>query len=218
MTALSFGLLCFSSLFTVIDPVAAAPIFVSLTQSRPNQARVVALRACAVALIVLVVFALSGALVFRLFGITLDAFRIGGGLVFLTIGLPMMTGHGARKAPMVSSDPDQAPESADDHDPSVVPLGVPLLAGPGAITTVMVLMGQSRGAVQAAALVVALVLALAATFAALVVAPVLLRRLGPSGLALVTKVMGLIVVVLGVQLVLDGVRPVVVDILRSAHG
>jgi multiple antibiotic resistance protein len=209
MTALSFALLCFSSLFTVIDPVAAAPIFVSLTHGRSREAiRAIALRACAVALIVLVVFAVSGAVVFRIFGITLDAFRIGGGLVFLTIGLPMLTGHGAKRAP----DPNEAPT-----DPSVVPLGVPLLAGPGAITTVMVLMGQSRGAAHAAALVGALILALAATFASLVIAPILLRRLGAAGLGLVTKVMGLIVVVLGVQLMIDGVRPIVIGILKAAH-
>jgi multiple antibiotic resistance protein len=205
MTAISFGLLCFSSLFTVIDPVGAAPIFVSLTHGK--DARKIALRACTVALVVLFVFAVSGALVFRLFGITLDAFRIGGGLVFLIIGLPMMAGSGEK----------HVPSRDDDQDPSVVPLGVPLLAGPGAITTVMVLMGQSRGAVHTAALLAALVLALGATFGALVIAPFILRRLGPTGLALVTKVMGLIVVVLGVQLVLDGIKPVVLDILRAAH-
>lgn len=208
MTALSFGLLCFSSLFTVIDPVAAAPVFVSMMHGQPRAAvRSAALRACAVALGVLAVFALSGALVFRVFGITLDAFRIGGGLVFLGIGLPMMTGHA----------PKRAPEPGDASDPAVVPLGVPLLAGPGAITTVMVLMGQAGTRTHAAALLAALVGALAATLAALLVAPALLRRLGPSGVTLVTKVMGLIVVVLGVQLVLDGVRPVVIDILRAAH-
>ena len=207
MSELSFGLLCFSSLFTVIDPLAAAPIFVSLTQGgRPAEARAIALRACLVALAVLALFAVSGALVFRLFGITLDAFRIGGGIVFVAIGLPMMTGHASR----------EAPEHAKG-DPSVVPLGVPLLAGPGAITTVMVLMGQSRGLAHAAALLAALVLALGATFGALALAPVLLRRLGASGLALVTKVMGLIMLVLGVQLVLDGLKPVVLDILRAAH-
>lgn len=205
MTALSFGLLCFSSLFTVIDPMAAAPIFVSLTRGR--DARKIALRACIVALAVLLVFAISGALVFRIFGITLDAFRIGGGIVFLSIGLPMMTGHGEKKVP-----------DGTEHDPSVVPIGVPLLAGPGAITTVMVLTGQSRGAMHTAALLLALVCALVATFGALVVAPMILRKLGDAGITLVTKVMGLIVVVLGVQLVLDGVRPVVLDILRAAHG
>jgi multiple antibiotic resistance protein len=206
MSALSFGVLCFSSLFTVIDPLAAAPIFVTLTQGK--DARKVALRACAVALVTLAVFAVSGALVFKLFGITLDAFRIGGGIVFLTIGLPMMAGRGEK----------HVPEQEHDHDPSVVPIGVPLLAGPGAITTVMVLMGQAHGPLHAAALLVSLVLALVATFLALAVAPLVLRRIGPAGLALVTKVMGLIVVVLGVQLVLDGIKPVVLELLRAAHG
>jgi multiple antibiotic resistance protein len=206
VTALSFGLLCFSSLFTVIDPVAAAPIFVSLTEGK--DARKIALRACAVALVTLFVFAISGALVFRIFGITLDAFRIGGGIVFLTIGLPMMTGHGDKKV---------QPKNEHEHDPSVVPLGVPLLAGPGAITTVMVLMGQARGATHAVALLCALVLALFATFLSLAIAPTILRRLGTSNLLLLTKVMGLIVVVIGVQLVLDGIKPVVIDIVRAAH-
>lgn len=212
MNAASFGLLCFSSLFTVIDPLAAAPVFVALTQGMSRAAsRRVALRACLIALGVLTVFALSGALVFRLFGITLDAFRIGGGLVFLTVGLPMMAGASERH---VLSDERS---SEQPQDPSVVPLGVPLLAGPGAITTVMVLMGQSSGPIHAAALLVALVLALAATCGALLVAPLVLRRLGPAGLGLVTRVMGLIVVVLGVQLMIDGVRPIVVDVLRATH-
>jgi len=212
LNAASFGLLCFSSLFTVIDPLAAAPVFVALTQGMSRAAaRRVALRACLIALGVLVVFALSGALVFRIFGITLDAFRIGGGLVFLTIGLPMMAGHSERKVP------NDEPSNGPPQDPSVVPLGVPLLAGPGAITTVMVLMGQSRGPTWAAALLVALTLALAATCGALLLAPLVLRRLGPAGLDLVTRVMGLIVVVLGVQLMIDGVRPIVIDVLRATH-
>lgn len=182
MTAVSFGLLCFSSLFTVIDPVAAAPVFVALMQGRSREEmQKTARRACAIALGVLAVFALSGALVFRIFGITLDAFRIGGGLVFLTIGLPMMAGRSDKEVP------DQ---EATQNDPSVVPLGVPLLAGPGAITTVMVLMGQSRGPTHVAALMIALVLVLLATCAMLMIAPVVLRRLGPVGLSLVTRVMG----------------------------
>lgn len=212
MNAASFGLLCFSSLFTVIDPLAAAPVFVALTQGMSRAAtRRVALRACLIALGVLTVFALSGALVFRLFGITLDAFRIGGGLVFLTVGLPMMAGASERHVPSDEQSSEQP------QDPSVVPLGVPLLAGPGAITTVMVLMGQSSGPIHAAALLVALVLALAATCGALLLAPLVLRRLGPAGLGLVTRVMGLIVVVLGVQLMIDGIRPIVVDVLRASH-
>jgi multiple antibiotic resistance protein len=213
MNALSFGALCFSSLFTVIDPIAAAPVFATLTRGESRSVvRRIAVRACFVALAVLVVFATGGAFVFRLFGITIDAFRIGGGIVFLLIGLPMLSGsssHGSAEA---------ASPGAAKRDPSVVPLGVPLIGGPGAITTVMLLMGQAQGALHTAALFAALLLSIAATCAVLVVSPALTSRLGHAGLELVTRVMGLIVVVIGVQFVIDGARPIAIDILRSAHG
>jgi multiple antibiotic resistance protein len=208
MTIVSFGLLCFSSLFTVIDPIAAAPMFVSLTQDADRrQTRRIAVRASLVALGVLLLFAVSGAFLFRLFGITIDAFRIGGGIVFIGIGLPMLTGgsHEEKKA--------QA-----GRDPSVVPLGVPLIGGPGAITTVMVLMGQASSPGHVAVLLSATVVAIAATCGVLLVSPGLLRRLGPAGLELVTKVMGLIILVIGIQFMIDGIRPIAVDILKSARG
>lgn len=207
MSVFSFGILCFSSLFTVIDPIATTPVFASMTQGRSNrEARAIALRACLVALGVLTVFAVGGAFVFKMFGITLDAFRIGGGIVFLTLGLPMLGSHDeAHAAPTAS------------RDPAIVPLGVPLIAGPGAITTVMVLMGQSTTIGHSAALLVALTLALAAACAVLMLSPFVTRWLGKAGLALITKVMGLIVVVIGIQFMIDGVRPVVIDILRAAR-
>jgi multiple antibiotic resistance protein len=213
MTALSFGALCFSSLFTVIDPIATAPLFASLTHgASPEQTRRIAWRACAVALGVLVAFALGGAFLFRLFGITLDAFRIGGGIVFVLIGLPMLTRHGE---PAPSEHPLDATD-ATSHDPSVVPLGVPMIGGPGAITTVMVLMGQSESPAQKSVLFAALALVIATTWAILRLAPSVTRRLGRAGLALLTKVMALLLVVVGVQFVVDGLRPIAVDVVRSA--
>jgi MarC family membrane protein len=207
MNPLSFGILCFSSLLTVIDPLAVAPVFASMTRGEEAVAtRRLASRACAVALGVLVAFAVGGAFLFRLFGITIDAFRIAGGIVFILLGLPMLTSnHDARQG-----------AAADGTDPAVVPLGVPLISGPGAITTTILLMGQSTSALHTTAFFVALGLVLLVTFAVLLLAPSLLRRFGESGLTLVTKLMGLIVVVIGVQLVIDGVRPIVLDILRSA--
>lgn len=208
MSVFSFALLCFSSLFTVIDPIATTPVFASMTQGRSHrEARSIALRASLVALGVLTLFAVGGAFVFRLFGITLDAFRIGGGIVFLTLGLPMLGSHDEAHA---------APSTT--KDPAIVPLGVPLIAGPGAITTVMVLMGQATSFAHSAALIAALVLALAASCAVLMLSPFVTRYLGKAGLSLITKVMGLIVVVIGIQLMIDGLRPVVIDILRAARG
>lgn len=210
MNALSFGALCFSSLFTVIDPIAAAPVFSSITRGRTRiDTRRIALRACVVALGVLVLFAVSGAFLFKLFGITIDAFRIGGGLVFLLLGLPMLTNSGGGHAPTSTAVPH--------GDPSVVPLGVPLIGGPGAITTVMLLTGQSTSTLHTVALFVALIVAIVATFGALLVAPLVMLKLGTAGTELVTKVMGLIIVVIGVQFVIDGARPIAIEILRSAH-
>jgi multiple antibiotic resistance protein len=208
MSIVSFAVLSFSSLFTVIDPIAATPVFASITKDATHAAaRRIAVRACLVALGVLVLFAVSGAFVFRMFGITIDAFRIGGGIVFLVVGLPMLTGkeHGEKG-------------THAGRDPSVVPLGVPLIGGPGAITTVMVLMGQSTGALQIAVVMATLLLAMIATCAILVLSPLLTRHLGGAGLELVTKVMGLIILVIGIQFIINGIRPVALDILRAAHG
>jgi multiple antibiotic resistance protein len=208
MSILSFGALCFSSLFTVIDPIATAPVFASITKDATHAAaRRIAIRACIVALGVLVLFAVSGAFVFRMFGITIDAFRIGGGIVFIVLGLPMLTGK------------EHANEAhATGRDPSVVPLGVPLIGGPGAISTVMVLMGQSTTPAQIAVLIGALLLAMVATCAVLLVSPFVTKHLGSTGLELVTKVMGLIILVIGIQFIINGIRPVALDILRAAHG
>ncbi len=208
MSIASFGILCFSSLFTVIDPIAAAPMFASMTKGKSREGlRQIAIRACLVAFGVLMVFAVSGAFVFKMFGITIDAFRIGGGIVFLVLGLPMLTGsatHGEKPGHV-------------GEDPSIVPLGVPLIGGPGAITTVMVLMGQTSSAGHVFVLLCAIVVALLATCAVLLVSPLLLQRLGPGGLELVTKVMGLIILVIGIQFIIDGIRPVALEILRSSR-
>lgn len=209
MNALSFGALCFSSLFTVIDPFAVAPVFTSITNGKSReQTRRIALRACLVAFGVLFLFAVSGAFLFKLFGITLHAFRIGGGIVFVLLALPMLTGSGHKT--------DDVDAEASE-DPSVVPLGMPLIGGPGSITTIMLLMGQSTTTFHTTALLVALLVAIVATFGVLLVAPRVIRRLGSSGTQLVTKVMGLIILVIGVQFIVDGVKPIAVEILQTAR-
>lgn len=210
MGALSFGALCFSSLLTIIDPLAAAPLFVGMTgDADARSRRRMALRACAVAFGLLVLFAAGGRLIFGAFGITIEAFRIAGGILFFAMAMPMLLGAGRH-----------AREQADVHagaDPSIVPLGMPIICGPGAISTVMVLMGQSVTALHVLALFVAIVLVVAVTAGSLLVAPAMLRVVGRSGLQVVTQVMGLIICVIGIQFVIDGVRPLVVEILASVR-
>lgn len=208
MSVLAFGVLCASSLLTIIDPIAAAPLFVALTTGQDDVARRrTATKACLVAGGLLTVFAAAGAAIFAMFGITIDAFRIAGGILFFTIAMPMLTGRAVHAAPDV----------AGGDDPAIVPLGMPIIAGPGAISTTMLLMGQADGVGKIVALHVAIVIAVGVTALSLWLAPVLLRRLGRSGIGLVTRVLGLIMCVIGIQMVIDGARPVVIDVIRSAR-
>ena len=95
---------------------------------------------------------------------------------------------------------------------------MPIIAGPGAISTVMVLMGQADGLGQVIALHAAIIVTIGVTACALWLAPVLLRRLGPAGIALTTRVLGLIMCVLGIQFVIDGVRPIAIELIRASRG
>src|SRR5678816_2916596 len=132
---LQFVILAFSSLFSVINPIWAAPIFVAVTGRTPGERRRVAVRACLAAGAVLAVFAVAGGAIFSFFGITVPAFQIAGGMLFTILSLREVQGD--RHVPA---------DELDNADPSIVPLGIPVIAGPGAISAVMVLIGQTQSA------------------------------------------------------------------------
>jgi multiple antibiotic resistance protein len=204
-----FVVLAFSSLFSVINPIEAAPIFVSLTAGAPNDRRRMAIRASSAAALILAVFALTGGAIFSAFGITLPAFQIAGGILFTTMGLTTLR------------DDDHRPErtaAVETRDPSIVPLGMPLIAGPGAISTVMVLVGQARDGGHRTALAIAIAANILLTLLILLAAPGLVARIGQTGQRIVSKVMGLITTVIGVQFVLNGVETVALAILKAARG
>lgn len=203
-----FVVLAFSSLFSVINPIEAAPFFVSLTSGAPQDRRKMALRACAAAAIILAIFALTGSAIFSAFGITLPAFQIAGGVLFTSMGLRTLR-------------EDERPERTPTvmtRDPSIVPLGMPLIAGPGAISTVMVLVGQARDAGHRVALAIAIAANILLTLLILLAAPRLVARIGETGQRIVSKIMGLITAVIGVQFVLNGVETVALAILRAPRG
>jgi len=202
-----FVVLAFSSLFSVINPIEAAPIFVSLTAGMPGERRRMALRASTAAALILAIFALTGGAIFSAFGITLTAFQIAGGILFTIMGLTTLR-------------EDERPERADvivTRDPSVVPLGMPLIAGPGAISTVMVLVGQARDGGHRVALALAIAGNILLTLVILLAAPKLVARIGVTGQRIVSKIMGLITAVIGVQFILNGVEAVSLAILKSAR-
>lgn len=198
-----FALVALTTVFTVVDPVGIAPFFMATTRHlTETKRREVALRAVIVAGAVLVVFATAGQVVFQVFGITLDAFRIAGGLLLFLVALEMVRGT---RAPQQSA-PDAEGAHREHEDVAVIPLAIPLVSGPGAIASVIMLSGRAtsfteRGAVYGAILVTCLT-----TWIVMRVAPRLTRALGPTGTSVLTRIMGLLLAALAVQFVIDGVR------------
>ena len=135
-----FALVTFTSVLFIVDPIAVIPTYLVITHDEtPEQRAATARRACIAATLILIVFALGGSLIFELFGITIDAFRIAGGFILWVVAMDML--HGQRRTQ--ESSPEIA-EGRAKEDVAVTPLAMPMLAGPGAISTVMVLAGQSR--------------------------------------------------------------------------
>ncbi len=202
-----FVVLAFSSLFSVINPIEAAPIFVSMTANMPGERRKMAFRACFAAALILAVFALTGGAIFSAFGITLPAFQIAGGILFTIMGLSTLQ----------SDDRHERAEVVVTRDPSIVPIGMPLIAGPGAISTVMVLVGQARDGGHRTAMAIAIAANILLTLVVLLAAPAIVTRIGETGQRIVSKIMGLITAVIGVQFVLNGVEAVALAILKAAR-
>ncbi len=211
----AFALLCVTSLFAITNPLSAAPIYLALTDGYTSERRERTLRtAIFTAAGVLVVFTLLGGTIFQLFGITMDAFRIAGGIIIFGIGLDMLQGRRVRAKATKKEEED----ARQTDEIAVAPLGVPMIVGPGAITTVMVLMTQAFTIAHVAVILVAIGVVLGSMYAALRAGPRLIGFFGQSGLNVMTRIMGLIVAVIGVQFVVDGVRPILTGILRAASG
>ena len=213
MSAAAFLLYAFTSLFAVIDPLGCIPFFSGLTSdmTRARQRRVL-MKALTVSFFVLLVFVFFGHELLELFGITIGAFRIAGGVIFFGIGLDMLQSKprrwrtGIRKA--FARDQEEHVDQ-EEEDPSVTPLAIPLLAGPGSITTVMVLAAHAQETSLGPVLVaVAVLLILTAAGLILMGADLVMRRVGRTGLRIVEKLMGLMITVIAVQLILDGMTPV----------
>jgi multiple antibiotic resistance protein len=199
----SYTLVTFGSLFSIVDPFAAVPTFLALTGTHPrtSQART-ALHASATCFFVLSVFGLAGSFIFSFFGITLPAFKIAGGILLFGVGLEMMR---AKRSDTRTTDEEQL-DAETKEDVGLIPLGLPLLSGPGAIATVMVLVGKARDLPQRASLFGVIAAVSVITFLMLRSASVVARALGKTGMNVIGRVMGLILSAVAMQFVLDGVH------------
>ncbi|MET0373039.1 MAG: MarC family protein [Rhizorhabdus sp.] len=198
----------FVTLFVVIDPPGCAPIFASLTNGASGaQRRTMAIRSTIIAAVLLLLFALVGEKLLATLGISLDAFRIAGGIMLFLIALEMVfekrTERREERADEISR--KAAEEQRPVEDISVFPMAIPMIAGPGSIATVMLLVSRSHGIDQTLIVLAALAAVLFLTVAALLAAGPIMRVLGPKLEAMITRVLGVLLAALAAQFIIDGI-------------
>lgn len=199
MPEIAFLITAFATLFVVIDPPGLVPMFIALTRGMDaERRRAMAQRACLIAFALLTLFGLFGESILGFIGISMSAFRIAGGILLFITALDMLFERRTQRREGQHAEPD--------HDPSVFPLATPLIAGPGAIATMILLVGQSGpGWIGTVWVIGLLALMILATFAFLLASSMLERLLGRTGVIVITRLLGMLLAALSVQFVIDGV-------------
>jgi multiple antibiotic resistance protein len=198
-----FSVLALSSIFFLVDPFAAIPSFLAITEmADPPRRKRMARKGALTCFIVLTSFALGGQLIFRMFGITLPAFEVAGGLILLLIGLDML--QAKRSATQEAT--GETEEASHKEDAGIVPLGIPMLAGPGAISSVMVLVGQvpSLWHWEMGAILGSIGLTSLVSYWVLAGADGVRRVMGETGIRILVRIMGLLLVALAMQFFVNG--------------
>ncbi len=195
----AFVIAAFTTLLVIIDPFGLTPVFVALTHGMSaREKRAIALRACAVAAGLLILFAALGETVLGFIGISMAAFRVAGGALLFLTALDMLFERRTKRR--------EEQTGGERPDPSVFPLAIPLIAGPGSIASVILLTGQRPG-IEGLALVIGVMLAVLCVVLAMFFASGLLERLlGKTGINVVTRLLGMLLAALAVQFILDGLR------------
>lgn len=194
----------FVTLFVVIDPIGVAPLFMSLTPTETVvERRRLALKGVGIGSAILFVFGLFGEALFEALGIGMPAFRIAGGILLVLLSIDMLM---ARDSGLRNTTEDETEEGAKRADISVFPLAIPLIAGPGALTSIVLLMSNVEGdRVMQAMVLATMAVVLLLTLLCLMAASTLMKILGVTGVNVITRVFGIITAALGVQFVIDGV-------------
>ncbi len=199
-------LLAFSSLFIIVDPIAALPAFLAMTPTDLPASRIrMARLACCVAGGVLIICAATGKWIFRLLGITLPAFQMGGSIVLLLVALDMLR---ARRSEVRETSEETA-AGADKEDIAITPLAVPMLAGPGAITTAILMQNEAEGVVQHMALYVCIVAVCVISYVILRMSAHGLRWISPLAMKIAARLMGLLLAAVAMQFMLNALKTVI---------
>ncbi len=196
-----FLITAFTTLFVIIDPVGLAPLFVAMTQGTPAaERRAIAIRACIAASLLLTAFAFFGEALLGFVGISMPAFQIAGGILLFITALQMLFEQ------RQSRREDQAEEDEDRPDPSIFPMAMPLLSGPGAIATIILLTNETDSWIGFASVIAMMLAVIVIAFLLFLAAPILERALGKTGINVVSRLLGMLLAALSVQFVLDGLR------------
>jgi multiple antibiotic resistance protein len=197
-----FALVTLTSILFIVDPVAVIPTYLVITQrDSPDERWHTAWRACLAMTILLIIFAATGTFLFRLFGITLPAFRTAGGLILWLVAMDMLRGERRTQESR-----EEIIEGRTKEDVALTPLGVPMLAGPGAISTVVVLSTRAQGLMETMIVYAAVVITGLVSFVVLLLGQRLFEQLGKTGIRVMTRIMGLILAAIAVQFVLSGIK------------
>ena len=210
MDTFSFALLCLTSFFTLASPLGTMPVFLTMTQGLSEQERrFIVKRATITALIIILVFAFAGELLFKFFGISTDGFRIAGGIIIFKIGYDMLQ---ARYTHVKLKD-EEIKTYSDDI--SITPLGIPMLCGPGAIANAIVMMQDAHTIALKSVLIGCIIIIYILTYFILRASTRLVNVLGETGNNVMMRLMGLILMVIGVECFVGGAKPILIDVLKE---
>jgi multiple antibiotic resistance protein len=208
----TFSILVFTAFFTIINPLGTMPIFMTMTASLSKAKRKqTAKKATIVAFFTIIAFAFSGQILFNFFGISVNSFRIVGGLIFFMMGWDMLQ---ARLGAFKHTEDEQKIDAYVD-DISITPLAIPMICGPGAITNAIILMEDANDYVQKSALIIIIALVLYITYLILVGASKITEKIGPTGNKVMMRLMGLIVMVIAVEFFFSGLKPINLGIMNG---
>ena len=210
---LPFALLCFTSFFTLTNPLGTMPVFLTMTNGMNDHERIaIVRRATIVSFITLMVFTFSGQFLFKFFGISSNGFRIAGGFIIFKIGFDMLQARYSN----AKLKEEEVKTYADDI--SITPLAIPMLCGPGAIANAIMLMDDASTFTLKGTLIGIIALVYFITFLILQASTRLVRILGETGNNVMMRLMGLILMVIAVECFVSGLKPILIDILREAMG
>jgi len=203
MTLLEYTFLAASSMFVIVDPITTVPAFIAMTPNDSVQSKLrMARLACSVSAGVLMLFAATGPWLFKVLGITLPAFQLAGSILLLRIALDMLYAHRSEEGESA----EEVAEGAAKDDIAITPLAVPMLAGPGAISTALILLNQARGPLQVIVLFLSIVGVCFASYWVFWLAIKGAGRLSPLAMKLLTRLLGLLLAAIAVQFVLNAIE------------